>query len=533
MNTKVLEVYNLLNKNRLSDALQLAQKLYAHKNNQAEFGIVKVLGICLALNHQKYKAFDILLKANAIKKGDFEVVTNLAGLALDVDEYSKCFDFATISIQMKNDSHIPFFILSKLYFATKEFELSLQNILKAIDLLGGKFNKIILTHEDIVRHYFDILFATNKKKLVHETLKQIEKENGMSDFLFHYKSLMLAETINETDIDYAKQSLNTLQTYSLSNPNGQRYEFKMRRAQLNFGLGKYYLKKNYNLSDQYYIEGNKILLSAQRYKPLDHQKRTLHLINGYLQIKECKIKDSQKGRGLVFITGLPRSGTTLMESIVASNEDTFAAGELDIFDKSIPNELNSNYSKEQLEKIGDDYLKKIEFLKRGYPFFIDKLPANNEYIGLISITLPGAKIIHMKRNLWEVATSIFQQFYFRNVAYASSFFSIAVMAANYEELTRIYLKHVPSQNLLQINYEDLVSNSENLIPKIYSFCNINAEYKPLKRMSHVSTTASVNQVRSDIHQNSLKKDSFLSLKEGFIRDLEMQRAFWAKKNIDK
>jgi hypothetical protein len=139
----------------------------------------------------------------------------------------------------------------------------------------------------------------------------------------------------------------------------------------------------------------------------------------------------------------------------------------------------------------------------------------------------------MKRNLWEVATSIFQQFYFRNVAYASSFFSIAVMAANYEELTRIYLKHVPSQNLLQINYEDLVSNSENLIPKIYSFCNINAEYKPLKRMSHVSTTASVNQVRSDIHQNSLKKDSFLSLKEGFIRDLEMQRAFWAKKNIDK
>lgn len=526
MDNKVLDIYNLLKKREFSNALQLAQRLYSFERNKENFALIKAYAVCCALNSQNYQAYNLFLKANDLKQRDYEVVINLATLAIDVGEYSQCLDFASIALQIQPESHIAYFALSKLYFATKEFDLSLENILQSIKLLRGNLSEIILKHDELVLFYFDILLANQNKNLVIKLIKDIEDDRGFLEVLFHYKSLNLPETVNEIDIENAKKILNERNTFNNLQFNKQHYQFKAITAHLLFSLGRYFAKKNLILSDQYFINGNQILLSAQRFRPLEHQKRTLKLINNFLISKNLKIKNANKGEGLIFITGLPRSGTTLMESILGSNEQTFAAGELDIFDRSLPEGVEGAYSIEQLEKIGDNYLNKIQFLKRNYKFFIDKMPSNNEYIGLISITLPGAKIIHMNRNLWEVATSQFQQFYFRNVPYSSSFFGIAITAANIEELSKVYSQFVPKNNLLHVSYEELVSNSENLIPQIYKFCNINTEYDQLARLKHVSKTASTNQVKSEINLNSIQKENFANYKAEFWKNVEMQRAFW-------
>lgn len=528
MHTKVLQIYNLLKIGRNADALQLAKNHYTTQNNSNNFELIKVLAICYMQNQINQDAYKFFLIADQLKKNDFEVITNLASLSLDQYEYIECLKYSNQSISIKKHQHMAYFTLSKLYHKSREYNLSLDYILKAIQYLGGDLKKIHATHEDIVTFYFDILIALGEKNKVLSLIDEIEKHVGFTIQKFHFKVRTLVETLSSKDIEKASLFLKNFLQEMNNKRLGGHFSTKLEYAHFLFDFGKYYLKEDVKVSDNFFIEANKIIASIQRFKPLDHQKKTITLLNNYLKIKDLSVSNQKKGDGLIFITGLPRSGTTLLESILASNDETFAGDELEILKHSIPNNFYNNPCLSDLEDVGDNYLSKIQFLKKDKNFFIDKLPDNCELIGLISKALPGAKIIFMQRDIWEVAISQFQQYYFRNVPYTSSFFSIGLVAANTEELLRVYTKYVSSNILMKLDYEALVSDPDNIIPELYGFCKISSKYEAQKRASHVSSTASVTQVRGEIHTKSIKKDSFGSYKEEFLKNIDMQRKFWVK-----
>jgi len=527
MDSKVLEIYKLLQNAEISKACELAQSYYNSQKTDKSLDAVKVLAISYMLKPDHRLAYLYFKEAYSIEENDFEIITNLASCAFEMQDFQLSFEMANKSMQKDPDKHMAYVTLSNIYLTTKEIELAKQNVLKAIAILGGDIPKLYSSHEDIIILYLDILTALNENQKIIDIFNLIKqtKRNSLAGLL-HVLNRVDKSAISIADISEAKNQIEILKSMPDNNKT------LLARAHLNFCLGDYYLKEDPSISDEYFIEGNSIISGLQRFKPLDHQKRIIETIKNFLKIKDYKVSNQEKGKGLIFITGLPRSGTTLAESIVASNNDTCAGGELDVLRFAIPKDFINEPTLEKIEELGDAYINTTNFLRKDKKYFVDKLPQNFELIGLISVCLPGAKIINMNRKFWDVAISQFQQYYVRNVPYTSSFFSMAITAANYEFIISQYEKQVDPSKLLQINYEELVLNKTEMIHQIYNFCQIQSDYNSQERSKHISKTASSSQVKGEIHQKSLNKNNFADYKERFMDAYEMQKSFWISKNIE-
>ena len=119
----------------------------------------------------------------------------------------------------------------------------------------------------------------------------------------------------------------------------------------------------------------------------------------------------------------------------------------------------------------------------------------------------------------------FKQFYVSNIPYASTFFNIAVIYANHEELIR-YWGNTLNIDFLTIEYEDLVKKTSEMAELIFDHCNISHKYNPEKRKKFFARTASKNQVNKDVHTSSIGKKSLKITKRNFKNYLENQREYW-------
>ena len=179
------------------------------------------------------------------------------------------------------------------------------------------------------------------------------------------------------------------------------------------------------------------------------------------------------------------------------------------------------------------YQNRTSFLRKEHKHIVDKLPENFLYTGFLLKLLPKSKILRIFRNPWDIATSLFKQRYIITIPFSSSFFNIGVFLSNFEAINFYWSKKLADHHgLLDINYEDLVTNKKDSLNKIYSFLDISLEsYSDAKRANFFSPTASIRQVNKEIHQKSMKKEEFLNKKQEFTDAFLMQRQFWIKKGI--
>jgi hypothetical protein len=223
----------------------------------------------------------------------------------------------------------------------------------------------------------------------------------------------------------------------------------------------------------------------------------------------------------------------LIESIIANSSNVFSGGEL----SSMLSLFKEFIQKDSFEKCHDDlneianiYLNRIQFLKKDYPYFIDKMPENYFFIGLIALALPSAKFIHVNRAPWDNAISLYKQRYIRNVHYSSDFFSIALQIANYIKMMDFWKNNLLEQDkkkILSVEYEDVVSSPKELTLKMQNFCGLAQNEGALEeRRNFFSNTASMSQVRSEINTKSIKKSDFFDKKESFEIDLNQQIEYW-------
>ena len=305
---------------------------------------------------------------------------------------------------------------------------------------------------------------------------------------------------------------------------------------LYFGLALYYEKLDKLKSEEYYHLGNIETFNSTRYNSYNYQNKILDSIDHFKNsFKDFEQGNERLGENNFFIVGSPRSGTTLVESIVTSNDEVFAGGELATSKNLIGNylRLKETNSQKMMIDFNKKYLRRTNYIRKDFKYIIDKLPENFLYLGYILKFLPNTKIIRLFRNPWDTAISLYKQRYVQNIPYSSSFFNIGVFMANFEAINLFWNSIIPSKDscILDIHYEEVVKDESMAQKKIYEFLGIKSPYKREKRDKFFSATASMRQVQGGIHQKSIKKQEFESKKDEFYQSFDMQRKYWKMKGI--
>ena len=222
----------------------------------------------------------------------------------------------------------------------------------------------------------------------------------------------------------------------------------------------------------------------------------------------------------VFILGLPRTGTTLVERILDSHSQVFSAGELQNFASCLINLVAKTFSDQKLDKmtmieksvaidfeaLGNNYIHSTRPATGHSPHFIDKLPLNYLYIGLIKMALPNAKIIHLTRNPMDACYAIYKTAFKDAYPFSYDLNDLGQYYLAYHRLMKHWHQVFPEQ-IFEINYETLVYNQELESKKLLSFCNLDWEQSCLQfyKNPQASMTASAAQVRQPIYTGSVGK----------------------------
>jgi tetratricopeptide (TPR) repeat protein len=288
------------------------------------------------------------------------------------------------------------------------------------------------------------------------------------------------------------------------------------RYHLCFALGKALEdRQEYARSFEYYSRGNALKRSAGSYRPEQIER------NARLQMEVCTPALFARHRGggagapdPIFIVGLPRSGSTLIEQILASHSQVEGTHELadvprivtdlDGRDSRYPAVLSS-MSTEEFRRLGERYLGDTRaYRSSGRPRFIDKMPNNFRHIGLIHLMLPNAGIIDVRREPMACCFGNFKQLFAQGQVFTYGLEDIARYYRTYLELMRHWDAVLPGR-ILRLHYEDVVQDLEGNVRRLLEFCGL--EFEPACIAFHQTErsvrTASSEQVRQPIYREGL------------------------------
>jgi tetratricopeptide (TPR) repeat protein len=217
----------------------------------------------------------------------------------------------------------------------------------------------------------------------------------------------------------------------------------------------------------------------------------------------------------IFIVGMPRSGTTLVEQILASHPSVSAGGELHHFRLSVdavlapqpqafPDSLCALVPKD-LTAIGERYLARLRPLAGGRWRVTDKLPANALLIGLIHAVLPNAKIIHCERDPVDTCLSCFMTSFGRRVPYSTDLSTLGRYHRAQTKLMEHWRSILPAGSFLDVHYEVVVEDLEGQARRLISHCGLNWDTHCMQfhKTQRPVNTASVLQVREPIYNSSI------------------------------
>ena len=293
------------------------------------------------------------------------------------------------------------------------------------------------------------------------------------------------------------------------------------RYHLCFALGKALEDRGeYAESFTFYERGNALKKTECRY-----QAELLER-NAHLQASVCtrEFFAARQGMGCpdrspIFIVGLPRSGSTLIEQILSSHSQVEGTMELadiprlvqDLRGRERTDDANPRYpgvlaelSAAEFERLGRQYLDDTRVYRQGKPHFIDKMPNNFRHLGLIHLILPNAKIIDARRNPLACCFSNYKQLFASGQQFTYSIEDIARYYRMYVELMTHWDEALPGR-ILRVQHEEVVEDLESNVHRILEFCELDfepgcVEFYKTERTVH---SASSEQVRRPIYREGL------------------------------
>lgn len=211
----------------------------------------------------------------------------------------------------------------------------------------------------------------------------------------------------------------------------------------------------------------------------------------------------------VFILGMPRSGTTLVEQILASHPGIHGAGELSALRHALDNagtfpDALMHWSREDFARIGRDYLSRVDGLAPDALRLVDKMPANFLYAGLIPLVLSGARIIHCRRDPVDTCLSCYSKHFAGEQMFAYRLDELGAFHRDYQMLMESLRKVLPPERFLEVDYENVVDDLEGEARRLIAFVDMPWDDACLSfyKTRRVVRTASVSQVRQPIYATS-------------------------------
>ena len=228
---------------------------------------------------------------------------------------------------------------------------------------------------------------------------------------------------------------------------------------------------------------------------------------------ETMAQASVQGNGTVgpiLVVGMPRSGTTLVEQIVASHPDMIAGGELPFWtDRGAAWHLDDAAARDPafLPRAATDYLEYLRFVGHGSPHVTDKMPFNVLWAGAIHLALPNAVFLHCRRAPIDTALSIHQTMFHPNLAFPTGGAQLVGYFRSYERLTRHWRRVLPANRYLEVDYESLTRDPEPSIRRIIDACGLpwsDACLQPHLKSGAVRTPSKW-QARQPINRDSVAR----------------------------
>ena len=318
-----------------------------------------------------------------------------------------------------------------------------------------------------------------------------------------YRNLSNLKKFTEKDPQIGQmQSLNSSSDVSLSE-----------KVQLNFALAK--VNENLGNNDKFFKflnEGNRLRKQELNYSFTESKNFHSILLKVFSAPLPLMKKSALKTSNIrpIFIVGMPRSGTSLVEQIIASHHNVHGAGELTNFKEIISPILEShlNQNKEaflikDLLSIRKQYLDSLTRLNVLETVITDKMPTNFRLIGFILSAFPEAKIIHLKRDARATCWSIYKHYFSSGNGFTFNQEDLAKFYALYREIMDFWHELFPGK-IYDINYEKLTTNQKDETKKLLEHCDLEWDENCLNFHTNKRAikTASASQVRKKMYQGS-------------------------------
>ena len=220
----------------------------------------------------------------------------------------------------------------------------------------------------------------------------------------------------------------------------------------------------------------------------------------------------------IFVIGMPRTGTTLVERILGSHPDVCAAGELNEFGLELTRQVSTLAAGRTLSRsefvdatarmdfkaLGRRYLERVRPYRDGRPVFIDKLPFNYLYAGLIHLALPRAKIVSVRRNPLDTCYAVYKQLFKDAYPFSYDLVELGKYYAAYDRLMRHWDAVMPGV-VLTVHYEDVVADVRGQAQRLLQHCALDWDERCVRfhENARASTTASALQVRQPLYDTSI------------------------------
>jgi tetratricopeptide (TPR) repeat protein len=292
------------------------------------------------------------------------------------------------------------------------------------------------------------------------------------------------------------------------------------RIHICFALGKAYEdRKEYDTSFAYYDRGNELKRVQSRY---DADQMTAEL-KGQITACTAELFEKHAGNGHdapdpIFILGLPRAGSTLLEQILASHSQIDGTLELpnilslahrlrrgkQASNESLYPEILHDLDTSQLQEMGRDFIESTRIHRQGAPYFIDKMPNNFRHIGLIKLILPNAKIIDARREPMACCFSGFKQLFAEGQEFTYGLDEIGRYYRDYVQLMEHWDTVLPGA-VLRVQHEDVLDDLEGQVHRMLAYLDLPFEQGCIDfyQTERAVRTASSEQVRQPITKASV------------------------------
>lgn len=455
--------------------------------------------------NKNYEAISFFEKSIKLNPKFSEAYNNLGNTKKLVNERDQAEYYYKKAISLKEDNIQALFNLSTI--------LKENNDYKNLILI---YEKILKLDENNIKTNYNIGSAYLFLGEIQKGRKFFEKVIKIDNF--HIPSLR--NYISITKIDKKNQIFKKLEKIDLNNLNNDNKVLMLN------ALSKGYLDMDNKEQGFKYLNKSNLLKKKKSDFSMKTQERQFNKIKSFFaDIDNTKLEfDNKIVSNPIFIVGMPRSGTSLLEQILSSHSKIYGAGELNYLQKII-DQLgidNSNYSKDYFKKIRDYYYSHLIKISQNH-FIIDKLPINFKWIGFITKSFPEAKILHIKRNPMAVCWSNYKtHFVDKGMDFNLTQEDVANYYSLYIDLMNFWSKKF-EKNILEIEYENFVQDFQRNTKKILGFLNLDWEDKIINyEKNHRSvSTASYQQVREKIKKNTseqwkIYKDYLVKMQETLV-----------------